>query len=208
MLQYEKHKGKWQEQCCLDHTKAWSGRHGAYLKEAPKQGWRCTESWLWMRVSLLNIPRYIFIVRRLSILSKLDSNNPYRIWAELYFSNLNYLIILDTLPSWPSRCSRRSRFTSWSYLSFGPILFAAHLLVWPSYGDNSAPPMDYTLHLHPRHPPPWRVQVEEVSCFLNREDARSSIRISNLVAGVGHIVPIPGGEASPAYNDFESDDVT
>jgi hypothetical protein len=68
--------------------------------------------------------------------------------------------------------------------------------------------MDYTLHLHPQHPPPWRVQVEEVSCFLNREDARSSIRISNLVAGVGHIVPIPGGEASPAYNDFESDDVT
>jgi hypothetical protein len=26
---------------------------------------------------LLNNPRYIFIVRRLSILSKLDSNNPY-----------------------------------------------------------------------------------------------------------------------------------
>jgi hypothetical protein len=23
------------------------------------------------------------------------------------------------------------------YLSFGPILFAAHLLVWPSYGDNN-----------------------------------------------------------------------
>jgi hypothetical protein len=30
-------------------------------------------------VCLLNIPRYIFIVRRLSILSKLDSNNPYHI---------------------------------------------------------------------------------------------------------------------------------
>jgi hypothetical protein len=28
---------------------------------------------------LLNNPRYIFIVRRLSILSKLDSNNPYHI---------------------------------------------------------------------------------------------------------------------------------
>jgi hypothetical protein len=45
---------------------------------------------------LLNNLRYIFIVRRLSILSKLDSNNPYHIWAELYFPNLNYLIILDT----------------------------------------------------------------------------------------------------------------
>jgi hypothetical protein len=45
---------------------------------------------------LLNNPRYIFIVRRLSILSKLNSNNPYRIWAELYSPNLNYLIILDT----------------------------------------------------------------------------------------------------------------
>jgi hypothetical protein len=32
---------------------------------------------------LLTNPRYIFIVQRLSILSKLDSNNPYRIWAEL-----------------------------------------------------------------------------------------------------------------------------
>jgi hypothetical protein len=49
-------------------------------------------------VSLLNIPRYIFIVRRLSILSKPDSNNPYRIWAELYLPNLNYVIILDTWP--------------------------------------------------------------------------------------------------------------
>jgi hypothetical protein len=45
---------------------------------------------------LLNNPRYIFIIRRLSILSKLDFNNPYCIWAELYFLNLNYLIILDT----------------------------------------------------------------------------------------------------------------
>jgi hypothetical protein len=61
---------------------------------------------------LLNNPRYIFIVRRLSILSKLDSNNPYRIWAELYFPNLNYLIILDTWPIWPSRRSRRSQFAS------------------------------------------------------------------------------------------------
>jgi hypothetical protein len=61
---------------------------------------------------LLNNPRYIFIVWILFILSKLDSNNPYHIWAELYFSNLNYLIILDT---WPIRCSRhphRSRFAS------------------------------------------------------------------------------------------------
>jgi hypothetical protein len=61
---------------------------------------------------LLNKPRYIFIVQRLSILSKLDSNNPYRIWAELYFPNLNYLIILDTWPIWPSRRPRRSRFAS------------------------------------------------------------------------------------------------
>jgi hypothetical protein len=88
-------------------------------------------------VCLLNIPRYIFIVQRLSILSKLDSNNPYRIWVELYFLNLNYLIILDTWPIWPSRRPRRSRFTCWSYLSFGPILFTTHLLVWPSYGDNT-----------------------------------------------------------------------
>jgi hypothetical protein len=119
--------------------KAWSERHDAYLKEVLKQGWRCAESWLWMRVSLLNILRYIFIVQRLSILSKLDSNNPYRIWAELYFLNLNYLIILDTWPIWPSWRPRSSWFTSWSYLSFSPILFAAHLLVWPSYGDNSNP---------------------------------------------------------------------
>jgi hypothetical protein len=61
---------------------------------------------------LLNNPRYIFIVRRLSILSKLDSNNPYCIWAQLYSPNLNYLIILDTWPVWPSRRPRRSRFTS------------------------------------------------------------------------------------------------
>jgi hypothetical protein len=51
-----------------------------------------------VNVCLLNIPRYIFIVQRLSILSMLDSNNPYHIWAELYFSNLNYLIILDIWP--------------------------------------------------------------------------------------------------------------
>jgi hypothetical protein len=59
---------------------------------------------------LLNNPRYIFIVWKLSILSKLDSNNPYRIWAELYLPNLNYLIILDTWPIWPSRRPRKSRF--------------------------------------------------------------------------------------------------
>jgi hypothetical protein len=47
-----------------------------------------------------------------SILSKLDSNNTYRIWAELYFPNLNYLIILDTWPIWPSRRLRRSRLAS------------------------------------------------------------------------------------------------
>jgi hypothetical protein len=110
--------------------------HDAYLKEALKQGWRYVESWLWMRVCLLNISRYIFIVWRLSILFKLDSNNPYYIWAELYFPNLNYLIILNTWPIWPSWRPRRSRFTSWSYLSFSTILFTAHFLVWPSYGDN------------------------------------------------------------------------
>jgi hypothetical protein len=59
---------------------------------------------------LLNNPRYIFIVRGLSILSKLDSNNPYRIWAEVYFLNLNYLIILDIWPIRSSRRRRRSRF--------------------------------------------------------------------------------------------------
>jgi hypothetical protein len=63
-------------------------------------------------VFLLNNPRYIFIVRRLSILSKLDSNKPYRIWAELYISNLNYRIILDTWSIQPSRCPHWSRFTS------------------------------------------------------------------------------------------------
>jgi hypothetical protein len=57
---------------------------------------------------LLNNPRYIFIVRRLSILSKLNSNNSYCIWAKLYFLNLNYLIILDTWPIRPSRRPRRS----------------------------------------------------------------------------------------------------
>jgi hypothetical protein len=62
--------------------------------------------------SLLNNSSYIFIIRRLSILSKLDSNNPYHIWAELYFLNLNYLIILDTSPIRPSRRPRRSEFTS------------------------------------------------------------------------------------------------
>jgi hypothetical protein len=92
-----------------------------------------------VNVCVLNIPRYIFIVQRLSILSKLDSNNPYHIWAELYFPNLNYLTILDTWLIWPSRRPHRSRFTCWSYLSFGPILFAAHLLVLLSYGDNTCP---------------------------------------------------------------------
>jgi hypothetical protein len=61
---------------------------------------------------LLNNPRYIFIVQRLSILSKLDSNSPYRIWVGLYFLNLNYLIILDIWPIRPSRRSHRSRFVS------------------------------------------------------------------------------------------------
>jgi hypothetical protein len=56
-------------------------------------------------------PRYIFIVRRLSIVSKLDSNNPYRICAELYFLNLNYLVKLDTWLIRPCRRPRRSRFT-------------------------------------------------------------------------------------------------
>jgi hypothetical protein len=51
-----------------------------------------------VNVCVLNIPRYIFIVQRLSILSKLDSNNAYHIWAELYLPNRNYLIILDILP--------------------------------------------------------------------------------------------------------------
>jgi hypothetical protein len=77
-----------------------------------KQGWRCVESWFVNACFLLNNPRYIFIIQRLSILSKLDSNNPYRIWAELYFLNLNYLIILDIWPIWPSRRPHRSRFTS------------------------------------------------------------------------------------------------
>jgi hypothetical protein len=85
----------------------------------------------------LNNPKYIFMVHRLSILSKLDSKNLYRVWVELYFLNLNYIIILDTWPIWPSRRPRWSRFASYSYSSFGPILFAAHLLVQPNYGDNT-----------------------------------------------------------------------
>jgi hypothetical protein len=44
-------------------------------------------------VCVLNIPWYIFIVWRLSILSKMYSNNPYRIRAEHYLPNQNYLII-------------------------------------------------------------------------------------------------------------------
>jgi hypothetical protein len=75
---------------------------------------------------LLNNPRYIFIVQRLSILSKLDSNNPYCICAELYFLNLNYLIILDTWPIQPSR--RRT----------GADLYVNR--IQPIYGDNTCPP--------------------------------------------------------------------
>jgi hypothetical protein len=69
-------------------------------------------------VSLLNNLRYIFIVQRLSIVSKSDSNNPYRIWVELYFPNLNYLTKLDahtkldTWPIRPYRHPRRSQFAS------------------------------------------------------------------------------------------------
>jgi hypothetical protein len=69
-------------------------------------------------VPILNNLRYIFIVRRLSIISKSDSNNPYRIWAELYFPNLNYHTKLDahtkldTLPIQSYRHTRRGRFTS------------------------------------------------------------------------------------------------
>jgi hypothetical protein len=69
-------------------------------------------------VPLLNKIRYIFIVLRLSIISKSDSKNPYRIWAELYFLNLNYLTKLDAhtkLDTWPLRHHRhphRGRFTS------------------------------------------------------------------------------------------------
>jgi hypothetical protein len=69
-------------------------------------------------VPLLNNQRYIFIVQRLSIVSKLNSNNPYGIWAELYFPNLNYLTKLDThtkLDTWPIRPyrhPRRGRFAS------------------------------------------------------------------------------------------------
>jgi hypothetical protein len=117
--------------------KAWSGRHGAYLEETLKQGWRCAKSWFVNACLLLNNPGYIFIVQRLSILYKLDSNNPYHIWPELYFLSLNYLIIQDTRPIQPSRRLHRSWFACQSYSSFGPILFAAHLLVQPNYGDNT-----------------------------------------------------------------------
>jgi hypothetical protein len=48
-----------------------------------------------MRVSI-EYPKAQIYNLKTSILSKLDSNNPYCIWAELYFLNLNYLIILDT----------------------------------------------------------------------------------------------------------------
>jgi hypothetical protein len=61
---------------------AWGGM-AAYLGETLKQGWRCAKSWFVNACPLLNNPRYIFIVQRLSILSKLDSNNPYHICAEL-----------------------------------------------------------------------------------------------------------------------------
>jgi hypothetical protein len=63
-------------------------------------------------VSLLNNLRYIFIVQRLSIVSKSDSNNPYRIWAGLYFPNLNYLTKLDAhtkLDTWLIRPYRHPR---------------------------------------------------------------------------------------------------
>jgi hypothetical protein len=63
-------------------------------------------------ISLLNNLRYIFIVQRLSIVSKSNSNNPYHIWAELYFLDLNYLTKLDThtkLDTWPIRPYRHPR---------------------------------------------------------------------------------------------------
>jgi hypothetical protein len=85
----------------------------------------------------------------LYILSKMDSNNPYCIWAEFYLMNLNYHFILDTWPIWTSWRPRRSQFTSWSYLSFRPILFVAHLLVWPSYGDNTCPLVSTIIILKP-----------------------------------------------------------
>jgi hypothetical protein len=123
-------------------------------------------------VCVLNIPRYIFIVRRLSILSKLDSNKSYRIWTDLYLPNLNYLIILDTWPIWPSWRPRRSRFTSWSYLSFRRILFVAHLLVWPSYGDNSIPWWyEYCIN-------PIKVLSQDVTCASNNS-------IEEAIHGVG-----------------------
>jgi hypothetical protein len=139
------------QQCFSTRNTKVNGRNNAtpIMQSMIEAAWRLLERSPETRVAMrrelivnacvLNIPRYIFIVHGLSILSKLDSNNPYCIWAELYFSNLNYLIILDTWLIWPSRGPRRSRFISWSYLSFGPILFAAHLLVWPSYGDNRCP---------------------------------------------------------------------
>jgi hypothetical protein len=75
----------------------------------------CERVWF---VPLLNNLRYIFIVRRLSIVSKSDCNNPYRIWDELYFLNLNYITKLDahtkldTWPIQPYRHPRRGRFAS------------------------------------------------------------------------------------------------
>jgi hypothetical protein len=85
------------QQCFSTRNTKVNGRNNAARKkprnrggDAPRVDCEC--------VCVLNIPRYIFIVWRLSILSKLDSNNPYHIWAELYFLNLNYLIILDTWP--------------------------------------------------------------------------------------------------------------
>jgi hypothetical protein len=58
-------------------------------------------------IFLLNNLRYIFIVRRLSIISKSYSNNPYRIWAKLDAHTK-----LDTWPIQPYRHPRRGRFTS------------------------------------------------------------------------------------------------
>jgi hypothetical protein len=78
----------------------------------PKTGVAIRRELICECVSLLNNPRYIFIVWRLSTLSKLDSNNPYHTYAKLYFLNLNYLIILDTCPIRPSRHPHRSQFAS------------------------------------------------------------------------------------------------
>jgi hypothetical protein len=66
-------------------------------------------------IRLLSNLRYIFIVWRLSVVSKSDSNNPYHIWGELYFLNLNYPTKLDAhtkLDTWliqPYQHSSRSR---------------------------------------------------------------------------------------------------